>query len=828
MLLNQIVEVSEQLKATRSRSAKIEAMARLLRGRSAHELRTIVAWMSGDLLQGRIGISKGRAYQYGQGVAPSDLPGLTIEDVDRALVTVQGTSGPGSQGVREQVLHELLARATEPEQRFLVALLAGELRQGALGGVTIEGVATAAGVPGDLVRRAAMLSGELPAVALTAFEGGEAALRQIDLQLFRPVLPMLAQTADTPADALVKKSPLVFEEKLDGMRLQLHRHGHRVELYSRSLRWMTPSLPEIVAYARTLPVDRIILDGEIMRFTPEGAPRGLGAAMERYGRESAAPVVEPGQYPDVTPVFFDCLMADGVSLIDRPIGVRQAALDRITTPLNRVRRLVTADASEAGAFLQEILDRGHEGVVAKDPGSTYTVGVRGAHWFKIKPAHTLDVVVLGAEWGSGRREGLLSNLHLGVRNDATDAYVMLGKTFKGMTDEMLAWQTERFLELETHRDATTVYIHPEVVVEVAFAELLTSQRYDSKLAFRFARVLRYRPDKPTDQADTLATAQAIKEGRIRARVGAARRVPEVSLSTVKVTNADRVIFPGVGVTKGDVVAHYYRVAKWMLPHLLDRPLTLIRHPRGIAAKGFFQKNVAKHYPEDLIGRIEMPRRKGVTVHPAASTADALAYLANQGTIEFHVPLSTQQNSWRPDRFVIDLDPPEGGGAGVREAAWACKELFDELGIETTPMTTGGKGYHVCARLLPTASMTRTAHKLAAVLLHRHPDLLTNEFLKENRGGRVLVDWMRNVGMATVVAPWSLRARKGAPVAMPITWDELNDTAPDAFKIGDALDRPDHLLALTPADPAPLILAVDRIVEEQGIKLEYIDRFGRRM
>ena len=296
---------------------------------------------------------------------------------------------------------------------------------------------------------------------------------------------------------------------------------------------------------------------------------------------------------------------------------------------------------------------------------------------------------------------------------------------------------------------------------------------------------------------------------------------------MKVTHADRVIFPGVGVTKGDVVAHYYRVATWMLPHLLDRPLTLIRHPRGIAAKGFFQKNVAKHYPEDLIGRIEMPRRKGVTVHPAASTAEALAYLANQGTIEFHVPLSTQQNSWRPDRFVIDLDPPEGGGAGVREAAWACKELFDELGIETTPMTTGGKGYHVCARLLPTASMTRTAHKFAAILLQRHPNLLTNEFLKENRGGRVLVDWMRNMGMATVVAPWSLRARKGAPVAMPITWDELNDIVPDAFTIDDALDRPDHLRALTPADPTPLIQAVDRIVEEQGIKLEYIDRFGRR-
>ena len=410
MLLNQIVEVSEQLKATRSRTAKIGAIARLLQGRTEHELRTIVAWMSGDLLQGRIGISKGRAHQYGKGVAASELPGLTVEDVDRALIAVQEATGSGSQGVRERLLHDLLGEATEAEQRFLVGLLAGELRQGALGGVIIEGIAAAASVPGDVVRRAAMLSGELPAIALAAFKGGEVALRQIDLKLFRPVLPMLAQTADTPADALSKKSPLIFEEKLDGMRLQLHRQGDRAELYSRSLRWMTPSLPEIVAYARALPVDRIILDGEIMRFAAGGAPLGFGAAMERFGRKSAARVVEPGEYPTVTPVFFDCLMADGVSLIDRPIDIRLAALHRITKPPNRVRRLLTGDPEEASAFLKDVLDRGHEGVVAKDPESTYTAGGRGAHWFKIKPAHTLDVVVLGAEWGNGRREGLLSNL----------------------------------------------------------------------------------------------------------------------------------------------------------------------------------------------------------------------------------------------------------------------------------------------------------------------------------------------------------------------------------------------------------------------------------
>ncbi len=523
MLLNEIVELSDQLKATRSRSAKIAAIGRLLQGRTSRELRTIVAWMSGDLLQGRVGISAGRARQFGQGVAASKLPSLSIDDVDRTLDAVQEATGPGSLGVRERIVHELLGKATEAEQAFLLRLLAGELRQGALGGVMIDGIATAAGVPDAVVRRAAMLSGELPAVAVMAFPGGEAALRQIDLQLFRPVLPMLAQTADDPADALEKKSPLIFEEKLDGMRLQLHRQGDRVELYSRSLRRMTAGLPEVVAYARALPVDRIILDGEIMRFAPGGAPLGLGAAMERFGRNPADRAVEPGQYPAVTPVFFDCLMAEGVSLIDHAIEARLAVLDRVAEPANRVRRIVTADAGEASTFLQEILDRGHEGVVAKAPESTYTAGGRGAHWFKVKPAHTLDVIVLGAEWGNGRREGLLSNLHLGIRDEVTDAYVMLGKTFKGMTDEMLAWQTARLLELEAHRDETAVYVRPELVVEVAFDELFSSRRYDSKLAFRFARVLRYRTDKRADEADTLSTARAIKDGRIRARVGAARR-----------------------------------------------------------------------------------------------------------------------------------------------------------------------------------------------------------------------------------------------------------------------------------------------------------------
>ncbi len=823
--LSAIVETSQKLKATRSRSAKVAAVADLMKDREPDAVRTIAAWMSGQLLQGRIGISIGRAYEFSRGVEPADSASLTVKDVDRAFEELKDAGGPGSLGQRERTLERLLSAATADEQTFLVGLLSGELRQGALAGIVTEAIAKATGISSTLVRRAAMLSGELPHVAATAFAGGKEALAQIELHLFVPVLPMLAQTADTAAEALAKKSPLAFEEKLDGIRLQLHREGDRVEIYSRSLRRLTPSLPEIVAYAKSLPVDRIILDGEIVRFDVDGRPHGFGAAMERLGRSTEAPEVEPETFADVTPVFFDCLMADGEPLIDRPTEERWAALEKAVGPDRRVRRCVTADADEASAFLHDVLARGHEGVVAKSLASTYSAGGRGAHWFKIKPAHTLDVVVLGAEWGSGRRKGSLSNLHLGVLNEDTGQYVMLGKTFKGMTDEMLAWQTERLLGLETHRDRYTVYVRPELVVEVAFAELMTSRRYDSKLAFRFARVLRYRTDKPVDQADTLAAARAIKKGTIRARVGAAKK-PAAPRPAVQVTHGDRVLFPGVGLTKKDVVDYYFAVADRMLVHLRDRPLTLVRHPKGIGDKGFFQKNVAPHYPEDLIRRIEMPRKDGVTVHPSVSSAEGLAYLANQGTIEFHVPLGTRDHVWKPDRLVFDFDPPENGAAEARRAAWACKALLDELGVESTPMATGGKGYHVSVRLEPTASMMGAAHKLGAILVDRHPNLLTHEFKKDLRRGRVLVDWMRNAGLATVVAPWSLRARPGAPVATPLTWDELDRSEPDGFTIRDAVERHDALLDLEPVDPHPIIEAADRMIESSGIELEFVDRFGR--
>jgi len=299
---------------------------------------------------------------------------------------------------------------------------------------------------------------------------------------------------------------------------------------------------------------------------------------------------------------------------------------------------------------------------------------------------------------------------------------------------------------------------------------------------------------------------------------------------VRVTHPERVVFPEDGVTKGDVVGHYRRIGAKMLPHLQGRPLTLVRYPKGLGDEGFFQKNVGKHYPEALVGRMEMPRRNGVTVHPTVSSVAGIAYLANQGMIELHVPLARADDDFRPDRLVFDFDPPEDGGGRARRAAWACKALLDELGAASRPMATGSKGFHVTVRLAPTVSaarIARAAHELAGVLVHRHPDLLTHEMLKDERDGRVLVDWMRNGGGATVVAPWSLRARAGAPVATPLTWDELDQTAPNGVSMADAVDRPDPLRVLPATDPEHLATAAARLLDDAGVTLEHIDRFGRR-
>jgi len=498
------------MRATRSRKAKTATLARLLRGRTTHTLRTTVAWLSGDMLQGRIGLGWAAAHA-SRSALPAAAPTLLVEDVDRAFEAIREESGPGSKKRRTDLFDGLMTRATEAEQRFLRGLVTGELRQGALAGVMAEGIAAAAGVSSAAVRRAAMLSGELPDVAVAAFRGGEEALAAFRVALFRPLQPMLAQTADAPAAALERLGEAVFETKLDGARIQVHRRGDEVEVYTRKLRKVTGAVPEVVALARALPVTDVVLDGEVIALRDDGRPHPFQTTMRRFGRKLESRVATLRDEIPLTPFLFDVLHLDGEQLIDRPLRERAAVLERIVPATNRVCRLVTADPEAAAAFLDDALQRGHEGVMAKAPEAPYVAGSRGWSWLKLKPAHTLDLVVLAADWGSGRRTGFLSNLHLGAR-DPTGDYVMLGKTFKGMTDELLAWQTEALQAIEERRTDWTVHVRPELVVEIAFNEIQSSPRYPGGLALRFARVKGYRPEKSVAEADTIETVRAIHAG----------------------------------------------------------------------------------------------------------------------------------------------------------------------------------------------------------------------------------------------------------------------------------------------------------------------------
>ncbi len=498
------------MRATRSRKAKVATLARLLRGRTMHDLRTATAWLSGEMLQGRIGLGYAAAYA-SPDLPPAPAPTLLIEDVDAAFVGIRDASGKGSKALRTGLFEAVLGRATEAEQRFLRGLVTGELRQGALAGVMAEGIASAAGVPAAAVRRAAMLSGDLPTVAVAAFKGGEAGLAAFRITLFRPVQPMLAQTAATPVEALGRLEEGVFETKLDGARIQVHRDGDVVRVYTRKLREVTRAVPEVTALALRLPVRDVVLDGEVIALRPDGRPHPFQTTMRRFGRKLEHRVAKLREEVPLTPFFFDVLHADGEQLIDRPLAERHGFLERLVPPEHRVPRLVTADPEAAGAFLDGALEAGHEGVMAKAPDAPYVAGSRGWSWLKLKPAHTLDLVVLAADWGSGRRKGWLSNLHLGAR-DPAGGFVMLGKTFKGMTDELLAWQTEALQAIEDRRTEWTVHVRPELVVEIAFNEIQTSPRYPGGLALRFARVKGYRPDKAAADADTIATVRAIHAG----------------------------------------------------------------------------------------------------------------------------------------------------------------------------------------------------------------------------------------------------------------------------------------------------------------------------
>jgi DNA ligase 1 len=497
---------------TSSRLTKVAHIAELLR-RAAPDpklIAIIVSWLSGELPQRQIGV--GWAALRSRPPAARD-PALTVTAVDATFSEIGAVSGKGSQARRAELVKGLFAAATDPEQTFLLRLLSGELRQGALAGIMADAVAKAAGIPATAVQRAAMLGGDLAAVAAAALSGSEAALDTFTLRVGRPVGPMLAQTATNVTDALERHGgATIFEAKLDGARVQVHRSADKVTVYTRSLDDVTARLPEVVAATLALPVTELIADGEAIALRSDNRPHRFQVTASRFGRsvdvaskKSRAVAAQP-----LSVFFFDILHCDGVDLLDAPTSERLAALDALIPPRHRVDRLATSDPSAAAAFLEATLAAGHEGVLAKSPDAPYQAGRRGAGWLKVKPVHTLDLVVLAVEWGSGRRRGKLSNIHLGARDPVTGEFIMVGKTFKGMTDAMLDWQTARFSELAVGgTEDYVVQLCPEQVVEIALDGVQKSTRYPGGLALRFARVVRYRDDKSPAEADTIDAVRAL-------------------------------------------------------------------------------------------------------------------------------------------------------------------------------------------------------------------------------------------------------------------------------------------------------------------------------
>jgi ATP-dependent DNA ligase I len=507
VLLADLATASRGLAETPSRLEKIARLADLLARLAPAEAPVALPWLTGALRQGRIGVAGALLRAALAASRPAAAPSLAIADVDAAFTRLAAVRGAGSQGERRHLLAGLLGRGTEPERDFLARLLFGELRQGALEGVLEAAVARASGAPPADLRRAAMVAGDLAPVAAAALAGGPAALAAFRLRLLEPVQPMLAQTAEGVDDALGALGEAGLDAKLDGMRVQVHRDGDEVRVFTRSLRDVTPALPEVVSAARALPARRLVLDGEALAFDEAGAPHPFQVSMRRLGRKGEAAALSRAL--PVRALFFDALHLEGEDLLARPARERFGLLAAALPPALVVPRIVTGDPARARAFLDEVLRAGHEGVVAKALDAPYEAGQRGKGWLKVKPAHTLDLVVLAAERGHGRRARWLSNLHLGARDPATGGLVMLGKTFKGLTDATLAWQTERLSGLAVADDGFTVRVRPELVVEVAFDGVQASPRYPGGVALRFARVKRYRDDKRPEEADTIDAVRAL-------------------------------------------------------------------------------------------------------------------------------------------------------------------------------------------------------------------------------------------------------------------------------------------------------------------------------
>jgi DNA ligase-1 len=504
-----LVEAADAVAATSRRLEKIARLAALLQEAGPLEAEVVVALLTGSPRQGSIGL--GHAAISGTAdAAPAATSTLTVTELDSAFGALARIQGAGSARERAARLRDLFARATRAEQQFLRRLLYGELRHGALEGVMVEAVAKAAGLGVHIVRRAAMMAGSLAQVATPALEGGEPALAIFSVQVMRPVQPMLAQSANTVDEALDEIGRATLELKLDGARIQIHKSGGDVRIYSRTLHDVTGSVPEIVSLVEQLPARELILDGEVLALQPDGRPHPFQVTMRRFGRRRDVGTLQ-AELP-LTPVVFDALLIDGTPLLDQPLSERVRALDDVARSLV-VLRTEASDRQMAEAFLANAVAKGHEGVMAKALDAPYAAGRRGAAWIKIKPVRTLDLAVLAAEWGHGRRKGWLSNLHLGARDLVSGGFVMLGKTFKGLTDEMLAWQTEQLLARETGRDAYTVYVRPDLVVEVAFNEIQSSPIYAGGLTLRFARVKRYRRDKSAAEADTIDTVRRLADVR---------------------------------------------------------------------------------------------------------------------------------------------------------------------------------------------------------------------------------------------------------------------------------------------------------------------------
>ena len=506
-----LADTSARVAQTAARLKKLHELATLLRSLQPEEVAVAVHYLSGSLPQGRIGIGFS-VLQAAADEPAAPAPNLSILDVHRKIATLSAIRGPGSSARRVAALRELFGAATTIEQQFLMRLLGGELRQGALEAVMIEAIAAAAGIPAARIRRAAMFAGDPGTLATAALTGDVAELDRFDLQLFKPVAPMLAQTAADPAEALRELGGEVeFEWKMDGVRIQVHKGTGQVRIFTRTLNEVTEAVPEIVAAVQALPVDEAVLDGEAIAFTGAGRPHPFPVTMRRFGRKLE--VEKMLLELPLRAFFFDCLHAGGRSMVGQPLRERLAALQEALPEAMRMPRLQTASVEAADAFHAEALAAGHEGLMAKSLDSPYEAGNRGASWFKIKRAHTLDLVVLAAEWGHGRRTGRLSNLHLGAFDSRSGKFVMLGKTFKGLTDTMLEWQTRELLARETHREGITVHVRPEVVAEIAFSDLQASSRYPAGMALRLARVKRFRDDKRADEADTLETVRKLFEAQ---------------------------------------------------------------------------------------------------------------------------------------------------------------------------------------------------------------------------------------------------------------------------------------------------------------------------